>query len=192
MQLTEIRVAGSAEQGVIFLATMIARAISGVKGHHTTMTLDFGRLPGGLCSTQIVVSDQPVDYHYVSNPDILVAMSQEAYNMLFLGLRLGGVVIIEQDLVRVTGTLEDARVYGIPATRLAEGLGNHTVLNIVMLGFFGAVAGVFNRESSRKSLENSVPRTSLDLNLKAFDHGYDYGLRHLLPGALESTGIQLV
>jgi 2-oxoglutarate ferredoxin oxidoreductase subunit gamma len=184
MQLAEIRVARFAGQGVILLAKMIARAILGVKGHHAIMTQDFGRDIGGLCNTQVVVSDQPVCYYHVNNPDVLVAMSQEAYDMFFPELRPGGVLIIEQDLIRVTGTPEGIRVYGIPAMRLAEEISNRTVLNVVMLGFFGAVAGVLKRESLRKSVENSVPGASLDLNLKAFDQGYDYGRRYLLPGPL--------
>jgi 2-oxoglutarate ferredoxin oxidoreductase subunit gamma len=184
MQLTEIRVAGFAEQGVILLAKMITRASSDIKGCHAIMSQDFGRDSGGLCSTQVVVSDHPVCYHHVSNPDVLVAMSQDAYDMFFPDLRPSGVVIIEQDLVRVTGTPEASRVYGIPAMRLAEEISNRTVLNIVMLGYFGAVAGVLKRESLRKSVENSVPGASLDLNLKAFDQGYDYGRRYLLPGPL--------
>ncbi|MGD0976371.1 MAG: 2-oxoacid:acceptor oxidoreductase family protein [Candidatus Korobacteraceae bacterium] len=192
MQLTEIRVAGFAEQGVILLAKMIAKAISGVKGYHAIMTQDFNQDFGGLCSTQVVVSDQPVYYHHVSNPDILVAMSQEAYDMFFPELRPGGLVIIEEELVRVTGTPEGARVYGIPAMRLAEEASNRAVLNIVMLGFFGAVAGVLQRESLRKSVENSVPSASLDLNLKAFDQGYDYGLQHLPPRLLKVLAFNFV
>ena len=184
MPLSEIRIAGFAEQGVILISKMIVRAISGVKGRHAIMTQDFCRDSGGLCCTQVVLSDQPVCYHHVSNLDVLVAMSQEAYDTFFPELRPGGIVIIEQDLVRVTVTPEGLRVYGIPAMRLAEKISNRTVLNIVMLGFFGAVAGVLKRESLRKSVEDSIPSAFLDLNLKAFDQGYDYGLRHLLSGPL--------
>jgi 2-oxoglutarate ferredoxin oxidoreductase subunit gamma len=186
MPLTEICVAGFAEQGVILLSKMIVKAISDVKGHHAIMTQDFDRDSGGLCSTQVVVSDQPVCYRYVSNFDVLVAMSQLAYDTFFPELHPGGIVIIEQDLVRVTATPEAPRVYGIPAMRLAEKISNRTVLNIVMLGFFAAVAGVLKRESLRKSVENSVPSAFLDLNLKAFDQGYDYGQRHFLSDPRES------
>ena len=67
------------------------------------------------------------------------------------------------------------RVYGVPATRLAEELGRKMVLNIVMVGFFGAVAGILDRESLRKAVADSVPPAFQDLNLRAFDKGFEYG-----------------
>jgi 2-oxoglutarate ferredoxin oxidoreductase subunit gamma len=67
------------------------------------------------------------------------------------------------------------RVYGVPATRLAEELGRKMVLNIVMVGFFGAVTGLLDRESLRKAVADSVPPAFQDLNLRAFEKGYQYG-----------------
>lgn len=192
MPPTEIRIAGFADQGVILLSKMIVSAISGVKGQHAIMTQDFCRDSGSLCSTQVVLSDQPVCYHHVSNLDVLLVMSQEAYDTFFPKLRPSGIVIIEQDLVRPTVTPEGPRVYGIPAMRLTEEISNRTALNIVMLGFFGAVAGVLKRESLRKSVEDSVPSAFLDLNLRAFDQGYDSGLRHLLSGPLRVPAFNTV
>jgi 2-oxoglutarate ferredoxin oxidoreductase subunit gamma len=93
-------------------------------------------------------------------------------------------MLIEQDLVRVSSIPEGTRIYGIPATRLAEDLGKRMVLNIVMTGFFGAVTELLKCESLREAVEASVPKTFRELNLKAYDKGYDYGLEHLQSGAL--------
>jgi 2-oxoglutarate ferredoxin oxidoreductase subunit gamma len=67
------------------------------------------------------------------------------------------------------------RVYGVPATRLAEELGRKMVLNIVTVGFFGAVTGLLDRESLRQAVADSVPPAFQDLNLRAFNKGFDYG-----------------
>jgi 2-oxoglutarate ferredoxin oxidoreductase subunit gamma len=56
-------------------------------------------------------------------------------------------------------------------------MGRKIVLNIVMLGFFGAVGGVVPGEALRKSVETSVPAGTEELNLKAFDKGYEYGMQ---------------
>ena len=71
------------------------------------------------------------------------------------------------------------RVYSIPATRIAEELGKKMVLNIVMVGFFGAIAQVVDPNALRQAVAASVPEAYRDLNLKAFDRGFEYGTKAL-------------
>jgi 2-oxoglutarate ferredoxin oxidoreductase subunit gamma len=85
-------------------------------------------------------------------------------------------VIIEEDLVRPHGLKPGMKVYGIPATRLAEELGRKMILNIVMVGFFTAVTKLVHYEALREAVKASVPAGTEDMNLKAFDRGYQYGL----------------
>jgi 2-oxoglutarate ferredoxin oxidoreductase subunit gamma len=123
----------------------------------------------------LVLSDKPVHYPYVTEPDVLVVMSQEAYVKFGHELKPGGTLVIEQDLVRVTDLANETRVYSIPATRIAEELGKRMVSNIVMVGFFTAISDVLDPEAVREAVADSVPLNFRDLNLKAFNRGYDYG-----------------
>ena len=82
---------------------------------------------------------------------------------------------MEHDLVRVNGVPSGMRVYGVPATRLAEELGRKMVLNIVMVGFFGAVTALLDPDALRQAVAASVPESFRDLNLRAFDKGYENG-----------------
>jgi 2-oxoglutarate ferredoxin oxidoreductase subunit gamma len=176
MQLTEIRIAGFGGQGVILSAIVIGKAASIHEGGYATMTQSFGpEARGGACSAQVILSDQPILYPYVTHPDILVVMSQEAYTRFSPELKDNGLLIIEQDLVRVSELQEGTRLFSVPATRLAEELGKRMVLNSVMVGFFGAVAGLLDPESLRKAIADSVPAGFRELNLRAFDRGFDYG-----------------
>ena len=176
MQLTEIRIAGFGGQGVILSAMVIGRAASIHQGDFATMTQSFGpEARGGACSAQVIVSPQPVLYPYVTAPDILVVMSQEAYSKFVPELKPGGLLIVEQDLVRVGDLPAETRVFSCPATRLAEELGKRMVLNIVMVGFFAAVSGLLHPESLRQAVADSVPASFKELNLKAFDKGFEYG-----------------
>jgi len=187
MQLTEIRIAGFGGQGVIICASVIGRGASIVENGYATMTQNFGpEARGGACSAQLILSPTPVLYPYVSRPDMMVLMSQEAFVKFHGDIKPGGTLIIEQDLVRLQDiSVPDVKVYGIPATRIAEELGKKMVQNIVMTGFFGAISGVMSRESLRRAVEDSVPASFAELNRKAYDAGYDYGLKHLETGALE-------
>ncbi len=144
------------------------------------MTQNFGpEARGGACSAQVILSDNPVLYPYVTRPDILVVMSQEAYTLFSPQIKDNGILIIEEDLVRIDHLPAGVRVYSIPATRIAEEIGKKMVLNIVMVGFFGAVTGVLDPDALRKAVAASVPEAYRDLNLKAFNRGFDYGTKEL-------------
>jgi 2-oxoglutarate ferredoxin oxidoreductase subunit gamma len=176
MRLTEIRIAGFGGQGVILSAVVLGKAASIYDNGFATMTQNFGpEARGGACSAQLVLSDDPVLYPYVTRPDIMVIMSQEAYNRFATELKPEGILIIEEDLVRVSDLKGDPKVYSIPATRIAEELGKRMVLNSVMVGFFTAVTKLVSADAVRKSVADSVPPSFRELNLKAFERGFEYG-----------------
>jgi 2-oxoglutarate ferredoxin oxidoreductase subunit gamma len=187
MRLTEIRIAGFGGQGVIMCASVIGRAASIVENGFATMTQNFGpEARGGACSAQLILSPTPILYPYVTQPDLMVLMSQEAFVKFHGEIKPGGTLIVERDLVRVQDvTAPDVKVYAIPSTRIAEDLGKKMVQNIVMTGFFGAISGLLERDSLRKAVEDSVPPAFAEMNRAAYDAGYEYGLKHLDDGALE-------
>jgi len=177
MQLTELRVAGFGGQGVILSAIVLGRAASIHQGAFATMTQSFGpEARGGACSAQLILSGTPVLYPYVCRPDILVVLSPEAYTRFVPELKDGGTLIVEQDLVRVDDLKPNTKVYSIPATRLAEKLGKRMVLNSVMVGFFTAVTQLLEKDAVHKAVADSVPSAFRDLNLKAFEQGFEYGM----------------
>ena len=176
MRLTEIRIAGFGGQGVILSAVVLGKAASIYDNGFATMTQNFGpEARGGACSAQLVVSDTPVLYPYVTRADIMVIMSQEAYNRFAPELKPEGLLIVEEDLVRVSDLKGDPKVYSIPATRIAEELGKRMVLNSVMVGFFTAITKLVSADAVRKSVADSVPASYRELNLKAFERGFEYG-----------------
>ena len=178
--LTEIRIAGFGGQGVVLSAMVIGKAGCIFENGFSTMTQSFGpEARGGACSAQVILSKQPILYPYVTRTDILVTMSQEAYARFTPQLNDDGILIIEQDLVRVEKLPAGVLVYGVPATRLAEELGKRIVLNIVMVGFFAAVSNVLQHAALRQAVADSVPNAFLELNLRAFDKGFEYGTAHL-------------
>ena len=183
MQLTEIRIAGFGGQGVILSAIVLGKAASIFQGAFATMTQNFGpEARGGACSAQLVLSDSPVLYPYVTQPDILVVTSQEAYARFIPEVKDGGILIVEEDLVRVDPSLsgnKEIQIYSIPATRIAEVLGKRIVQNSVMVGFFTAVTNLLDPDAVGKAVADSVPASFRELNLKAFEKGLEYGITAL-------------
>jgi 2-oxoglutarate ferredoxin oxidoreductase subunit gamma len=174
--LTEIRIAGFGGQGVILAAVVIGKAAAIFEGGYATMTQSFGpEARGGSSSAQVILSSEPILYPYVAQPDVLVVMSQEAYTRFTPQLKPGGILIAERELVKMDPIPSGQQVYTVPATRLAEELGRKVVLNIVMVGFFGAVAKLVEPEALRQAVADSVPPAMQKLNLQAFDKGFEYG-----------------
>jgi 2-oxoglutarate ferredoxin oxidoreductase subunit gamma len=183
LRLTELRIAGFGGQGVILSAIVIGKAASIYQGAYATMTQNFGpEARGGACSAQLLLSNEPILYPYVTQPDIMVVMSQEAHTRFVPELKEGGTLIVEQDLVRVTNLPRQTKVYSCPATRIAEELGKRMVLNSVMVGFFTAVTQLLDPEAVNKAVADSVPPSFRELNLKAFEKGFEYGLQALAEG----------
>ena len=67
------------------------------------------------------------------------------------------------------------KLYAIPATRLAEEMGRKIVMNIITVGFFTATTGIVSHEASHEAVASSVPPGTEEINLKAFETGYEYG-----------------
>ncbi len=174
--MNEIRFAGYGGQGIIRSGFIIGRAASLFDDKFATLNQSFGpEARGGACSAQVLVSDERVLYPYVTVPDILVAMSQEGYTKYEPELGDEGLLLIDEDLVHPKPIRGKIELHSIPATRFAEELGNRIIANVVMLGFFTAITGVVSMQAMKEALPGSVPKRFIELNLKAFDKGYDYG-----------------
>jgi 2-oxoglutarate ferredoxin oxidoreductase subunit gamma len=176
---TEIRIAGFGGQGVVLCGVVLGRAASIYDGKCATLTQNYGpEARGGACAVQIVLRDKKVGYPYLTEPDILAVMSQEAAGKFVPTIRHGGMLICEEDLVKMDAEPESVAVHRIPARRLAKELGQALVQNIVMAGFITGTSGVVSAEAVERSVRDSVPKGTEEINLKAFAVGYEYAQRH--------------
>ena len=173
----EIRLCGYGGQGIILAGYIIGQAASIFDGKNTTFIQDYGpEARGGACRADVVISDERVLYPYIKAPSVLIAMSQEAYNKYYTKNRHNALVIVDEDLVKPEET-SSGELLTVPATRMAEELGRVTVANVLMLGFFTAVTNIVSIDAMRKSVLASVPKGTEELNTKAIERGYGYGLK---------------
>ena len=168
----EIRIAGFGGQGVVLAGYILGKALTLYDGLEAVMTQAYGpEARGGASSANLVVSDEPIDYPIVEHPDILIAMSQEAYSKFRPTATSDALILIDEELV--DPFLKDDP-YRIPATRLAEELGRRLVANVVMLGFFTAVTRLTGQAAMQQAIQTSVKAKAVPLNLQAFAKGYEY------------------
>lgn len=168
----EIRFAGFGGQGVGLAGYILGKALALYDGFETVMTQAYGpEARGGSSSANVVVSDRPIAYPFVQHPDILVALSQEAYTKYFPTTKSDALILIDEDLV---SPRSGGEVYFVPATRLAEEMERRIVANMVMLGFFTGVTGLVTRNAVEEAIKTTVKAKTVPLNLKAFVKGYEY------------------
>lgn len=175
---TDIRIAGFGGQGVLMCGIVIAKAASLFDNNYAVQTQSYGpEARGGASRTEVVVSDEQIDYPKVENPEIFVAMSHEALIKYIDDIKEGATLIIDPDLVyqeEIKDIIQDKKlqVYHSKSTETAEQvIGKKIVGNIVMLGSFVEATGVISTESAKKSILDSVPKGTEELNLQAFEEG---------------------
>jgi 2-oxoglutarate ferredoxin oxidoreductase subunit gamma len=125
----------------------------------------------------VVIASESIHHPHIIEPSNGIIMSQGAYAKYAGTLAPGGTLLIDDGLVSLPDDhRQDITTYGLPATHIAEELGNNRAANTVMLGFWTAIMGVVSREAMRQSVADSVPPKTIEVNMKAFDVGYDTGL----------------
>ena len=168
----EILIAGRGGQGVVLAGVIIGYAAI-ISGLNAAQSQSYGpEARGGKVRSEIIISDGPVGYPKVRRPNLLVTLSQEAYEAYIDSLQEGGILIYDEDLVRPRG---ERRIesYPIPATRMAEELGLRLSANMIILGAITSLSGVLKPMAVEEAIKKRV-RRHLETNLKAFRRGLEY------------------
>jgi len=170
----EICISGFGGQGVGLAGQIVGQAAAIFDGKEAVMTQAYGpEARGGASSANIVISESSIAYPFVQSPDVLITLSQEAYTKFRPTAKNGALILIDSGLVT---PLDEDSPLKIPATQLAENLGNRIVTNLVMLGFFTAVSNILTRSAMEQAIKSSIKARFIELNLKAFDRGFKYAL----------------
>jgi 2-oxoglutarate ferredoxin oxidoreductase subunit beta len=175
---TELQLGGFGGQGIISAGKIVGQAAAIYDGLEVSFTQSYGpEARGGSAGSQVVISSSPIHHPHIIEPTSAIMISQGAYTKYVPQLASGGTLLIDDGLVTLPDDhRQDIATYGLPATHIAEELGNNRAANTVMLGFWTAIIGVVSREAMRQSVAESVPPKTIEVNMKAFDHGYERGL----------------
>jgi 2-oxoglutarate ferredoxin oxidoreductase subunit gamma len=171
----EVQLAGFGGQGIILAGHILGKAAALHDGKNAILTQSYGpEARGGACAAELVISDEPIDYPLVTQPSIVVCMSQEAFSKYGAAAAQGAQLIVDTDLVE--SATRKGWLRHVPATRLATEMGSRIVANMVMLGFFGAVTDVVRREALEEAIRSTVKASTVDLNLGAFNRGFEHAM----------------
>ncbi|MGI6663862.1 MAG: 2-oxoacid:acceptor oxidoreductase family protein [Christensenellaceae bacterium] len=151
----ELISAGFGGQGVLLLGQLIAYA--GLdEGKNVSWLPSYGpEMRGGTANCSVVVSDEEVGSPVVVQPDCVVVMNRPSLEKFEHTIAPGGKLFINSSIIDVKAAREDIDVYYIPASEIANELGNARVANMVMLGALLAETAVVSPKTAIACLARS-------------------------------------
>ena len=167
---------GSGGQGVITAAIILAEAAVLHDNLTAIQSQAYGpEARGGATRSDVIISDTTINYPKVVQPNVLVCLTQEAYNKFYTIIRPGGMLITDARFVK-TQRKADAKQLELPIyATVMEKIGKPIVFNICMLGVLLALTDLVQPESVMKVIKTRIPKGFLDLNQKALDIGLTLG-----------------
>ena len=167
-----IRFSGFGGQGIVISGVIVGEAAV-TDGFNAVQTQSYGSASrGGASKCDLIISKDEIYELESPQIDVLVSMSQSAYEAYVGQLKENGILIIDQDLVQAKP--EHMNLHKISATDIAfKNFGLKIMGNIVIIGYLTALLGIFSKESIKKSIQRLVPQKVIDKNLKAFEEGYN-------------------
>ncbi|MDZ4160197.1 MAG: 2-oxoacid:acceptor oxidoreductase family protein [Anaerolineaceae bacterium] len=174
---TEIIIAGFGGQGIMFAGQVLAYAAMD-EGFEVTWIPSYGpEMRGGTANSAVVISDNEIGSPMVRTPDALIAMNLPSLEKYEKNMKPGGLVVVNSTLVNRPASRTDIQVALVPASQLAEELGERRLTNMVMLGTLLANLKVLPVAAVSRAMENHLPASSrwlIPANKLALERGSAY------------------
>ncbi len=170
----EFRLSGSGGQGLILAGKILAEAAAIYDGKNATQSQSYGpEARGGSSRSEVIVSDEEIDYPKAVNIDLLLCFTQEACDKYCKDVKGSGILLVDSSYV--TKLPEgNFKINSVPITEIAEKeVGKALVANIVALGIITELTGVVSKEAVESAILSRVPKGTEELNLKAFNVGIE-------------------
>jgi 2-oxoglutarate ferredoxin oxidoreductase subunit gamma len=172
----EIRLSGSGGQGLILMGIILAEAIGIYEGKYVAQTQSYGpEARGGSSKSEVIVSDEEIDYPKAIRLDLLLAMNQKSCDEFYPDLKAEGLLIVDSTFVTQIPT---PKAFQIPFTRLArEKFGREMVANIIALGALSQLTPIVSAKAVEAAVLARVPKGTEKLNRDALKAGMNAAKR---------------
>jgi len=176
MERSRLVFSGSGGQGVITAAIILAKAAAIFEGKNAVQSQSYGAAArGGATRSDILISDDEINFPKVIQPNILVCLTQESYNKFSPILRPGGILLVDAKYVTIEKKV-DAKHISLPMYEtVMEKIKKPIVFNICMLGALIGVSQLVKPDSILKVLETTIPKDFMAMNKTALDLGFQMG-----------------
>ncbi|HBE74053.1 MAG TPA: 2-oxoacid:ferredoxin oxidoreductase subunit gamma [candidate division Zixibacteria bacterium] len=167
----EIRLSGSGGQGMITAGVILAEAAGVYDGQNVVQSQSYGpEARGGASKAEVIISDQEIHFTKATAIDILLAMTQEAWDKYSHDLKSDGVAVVDSFYVK---EVDRPGVHKLPLAQMArQEVGIEMVANIIALGAIAGITKVVTRESLEKAVMSRIPKGTEDKNRQALEIGF--------------------
>ena len=167
-----IRFSGAGGQGLIQAARILAEAAAIYDNKNAAESCSYGpEARGNASRADIIISDDAIDYPKAESIDLLMVLTQEAYDKSIAELGSKGIILADNS-IKIGEELSGRKIYRASLTGIAEkDCGRASMVNIVALGFFAAVSDIINAKSIRKAMLARVPKMSEEIYIGAYNAG---------------------
>jgi len=165
----EIRLSGSGGQGIILAGLILAEALAGKRGY-VAQSQSYGpEARGTNCMSEVIVSDDEIDYPRAISLDALLALNQDSCDAYCKDLKPDGILLVDSVLVKHI-PLETA--VALPFTEMAvKAAGNKICANMAALGALTHAGSLVSPKAVEQVIARRSPRGSEEANIKAFRMG---------------------
>jgi 2-oxoglutarate ferredoxin oxidoreductase subunit gamma len=168
---------GFGGQGVLMMGFTLAQGAMNA-GYQVTFLPAYGaEVRGGTANCTVAVSDEEIASPIASKPDHLVVLNAPSLYTFQNRLAPGGMLFLNSSIISVDPSRHDVRIFKVPASEMAESLGNVRVVNTVMMGAFIKKTGLVPPDIYLSSLDEvmgSKKKSIIEINHKAFKTGFEY------------------
>jgi 2-oxoglutarate ferredoxin oxidoreductase subunit gamma len=170
----EIRLGGAGGQGLILVGKILAEAAAIYDEKNATQSQSYGpEARGGASRSEVIISDDDIDYPKATNIDLLLAMTQEAVEKYSGDVKENGIIIVDSSYVK-NAPEGNFKVYSFPITNIAEDeIGKKIVANIIALGVIVKLSNIISENAVINAIRARVPKGTEETNIKAFKHGIE-------------------
>ncbi len=172
MERCRLVFSGSGGQGVITAAIMLAEAAVLHEKLIATQTQAYGpEARGGATRSDVIISDSDIYFPKVTQPNILVCLTQEAYMKFYDIVRPGGLLLTDSRYVAILDAVDSKQVQLPMYEAVMDQLGSALALNTCMLGALLGLRDIINPESVKKIIKDRIPPAYYEMNINAMELG---------------------
>ena len=166
----------SGGQGVITAAIILAEAAVLYENLNAVQSQSYGaEARGGATRSDIIIADSSIHYPKVIQPNVLVCLTQDAYNKFYPVIRPGGLLITDARYVKTEKKVDAQQKEIAMFETVMDKVGKPIVFNICMLGVVISLTELVKPDSIMKVLERRIPADFLKMNRSALDIGIKLG-----------------
>lgn len=171
----QIKIAGFGGQGILMLGIMFSEV--GMRHAYNVSWLpSYGpEMRSGTSHCHVIISNKRIGTPLIAHPDVLIVMNRPSLERFAKDVKPGGLILYDNSLIDIEPKRDDVEILPVPATQLADKLGNTKAANIVMLGAYIGHTNFLSEKIALDTIPDIIKKEKLMvLNRNALKEGIKF------------------